>query len=158
MSRKKQKYQKRTFESTGTPNDVFAGLYISMLTHPAWCRLTPKQQQLYLYCKLQYYGQGGRRAVDSADNTKFYFNRALWQDVYKLYKKGSESGFYRDMNVLIDHGFIRCLESGKTTRTKSIYQFSSMWQKWETEAFVVLPNEMTSSLLKRYREGQKETP
>ena len=148
MPKKKKVYQKRVFESDGRSNDISSNLYFSMLTHPAYKDLSPKQQQLYTYCKLQYYAQSGRRAVDQADNSKFYFNRSLWQDIYCLYSKSNQSSFYKDMAKLIENGFIKCIESGKTTRTKSIYQFSNMWQKWNTEEFKILPCEMNSRLLK----------
>lgn len=152
MAKKKVKYIKKSFESVGTTtNDVSSNIYMSMLTSNAWENLSTKQQQLYVYCKAQYYGQSGRRAADKTDNSKFYFNRVLWQDTYKLYKKGGETRFYKDMSKLIENGFIKCIKCGKHTRTKSIYQFSNKWQYWNTTKFELVPSELNSTLLKKYR-------
>ncbi len=153
---KKKAYQKKSFESTGTTNDVSSNIYMSMILSEAWQDLSTKQQNLYLYMKLQYYGQSGKRAVDKEDITKFYFNRALWQNIYKLYARGSENRFYKDVTSLISHGFIICLESGKTTRTKNIYKFSSKWQKYNTQEFEILPNEMNYPLSKSHSVQNKK--
>lgn len=132
MSSKKRKYVKKSFESDTTNNDISANIYSSMILSKVWQDLSAKQQTLYLHCKLQYYGQSGRRAVDPNDNTKFYFNRALWCDTYKLYSRGNQNGFYKDMNILIEYGFINKIESGRVTRTKSIYQYSNKWREYES--------------------------
>ncbi len=156
MAQRKSPYQKKTFESDRSSNDTSANIFMSMLLHPAWIDLTARQKCLYMYCKAQYYGQSGSRSADRTDNTKFYFNRGLWLDVYQIYKTGNESAFYKDINALISHGFIICCENGKTTRTKSIYQYSSKWQQWGSAEFKILPSEMTSSMLKAYRNDNKE--
>lgn len=153
---KKKPYQKKSFESVGNSNDISANIYMSMILSEAWQDLSPKQQQVYLYCKLQFYGQSGRRGVDATDNSKFYFNRSLWQDTYKLYGKGSEGRFYKDITALIEHGFIRCIETGQVSRTKSIYQFSDKWKVWNTDKFELLPCEMNTPMLKALRAKDKK--
>lgn len=152
MSRKKQQYQKKSFESNLSNNDTSANIYMSMLLSPAWQDLKPRQQTLYLHCKAQYYGQSGKRAVDTTDNAKFYFNRALWCGIYKLYNKGNQNAFYKDMESLILHGFIKCTQSGRITRTKSIYQYSNKWKVWGTDAFSLLTTELTPNLIKNTKE------
>ena len=57
------------------------------------------------------------------------------------------------MAALIENGFVTCAECGAATRTKSIYRFSSMWQKYGTPDFEVSPAEMTLSMR---RKGQTE--
>lgn len=130
MSKRKPRYQRKGFESiVSDTSDTSANIYLSMLVHPNFLALNPKQKTLYLYCKAQYYGQSGKKSADATDQTKFYFNRELWQNEYKLYNKGNERAFYKDIQALIDYGFIRKIESGKCTRTKNIYQLSSEWQQ-----------------------------
>jgi len=114
-----------------------------MLISEAWRDLTAQQQRLYVYCKLQLYAQKRKPKDDPA---AFYMNKGLWADTYQLYKRTNARGFYHDMAALIAHGFIICLECGATTRTKSVYKFSSMWQSFGTEAFTISPAEMTKPM------------
>ena len=148
MSGKKSKYQKKTFESNCSSSDVSSNLYESMLISPAWLDLTPKQQVLYLYCKLQYYAE---KRKPNNDPEQFTMNQNKWGVKYHLYKITNAKGFYRDMEALIEHGFIACVESGKATRTKSIYRYSSAWLDWGTERFLVPPADMTAGMLAKRR-------
>jgi len=142
---KKRIYVKKPFESTGASNDTSANIYMSMLMSAAWRELTPKQQQLYLYCKAQYYGEkSSNLPVEHKDNPlAFTMNQSKWRDLYGLYTYASKRYFYRDMAVLISVGLIRCIEIGSTTRTKSIYEFSDKWQKYGTPKFEVNLSEMS---------------
>lgn len=142
------KYIKKPFESTGKSNDVSANLYASMLTSPAWLDLTAQQKTLYAYCKLQLYGE---KQKPTEDPTTFTMNQSKWADRYRLYKKNNFKGFSRDMEALILHGFVVCVECGATTRTKSVYKLSSSWQRWNTEAFELSPSEMTLSMTRKIR-------
>ncbi|MDD4592242.1 MAG: hypothetical protein PHG06_17720 [Parabacteroides sp.] len=142
---KRPKYEKKMFESTGSSNDVSANIYYSMMTSLAYQELTPKQRDLYTHCKLQYYRISAKQRPEAEDQTQFYFNKYLWHGTYKLYNKGNEKSFYKDMDALIDRGFIRCVSSGKISRTKSVYQFSHKWQDYGTDRFHILPNERTMS-------------
>ena len=69
----------------------------------------------------------GQSAIDG-NETVFYFNRELWMDRYKLYTKWQQ--FNRDREALIKHGFIKVIEEGYNTRTKSKYKFSDEWKQW----------------------------
>lgn len=160
MGRKKQ-YQPRTFESYPAiidpkkASDTSANIYNSMLLSPAWMDLTPKQKELYLVCKAQMYGQKRRPKIDEENGvgkTAFFMNRFIWGDTYKLYKLGSnERAFYRDMNALIDHGFIRCVYSGQHNKSKSVYDYSDRW-RWFGEPFFDIPaNDKTPAMNKKAR-------
>ena len=132
MARKKQ-YVKKLFESDCTSADTFAGIYNSMLLSEAWLSLTVSQQVLYLVCKAQYYAQ--KRKPEGAES--FFMNKFLWCEKYALYTANNNRGFYRDMSALIEKGFVRCVNNGATTREKNVYKFSSMWQHYGTNNFVV---------------------
>lgn len=140
---KKKIYQKKAFESDGNSSDTSSNIYMSMLMSTAWQSLSKPQQVLYMYCKAQYYAEKKK-----PDNNPLYFtmNKSKWNSLYNLYTNSNSAGFYRDIKALIEKGFIICVESGAITRTKSIYSFSSMWQKYETNEFKVLPNQMTLSM------------
>ena len=133
MSGKKKLYIKKPFESDGSGSDVSANLYKSMLMSPAWCSLTPKQQQLYTYCKLQYYAERQKPKTikhPDGDERLFTMNRAKYVKLYGLYSDGNRAAFYRDMGELKAKGFIVCEESGKSARDKSVFKFSSEWQRY----------------------------
>jgi len=143
----KSKYIRKDFESTGSRSDTSANIYWSMLSSLAWKSLTAQQQLLYLYCKAQLYGQRNRPREHGKDC--FYMNQAKWRDEFGLYKKGNENGFYRDMEALISKGFIKCVECGATTRTKSVYRYSSEWQRYGSEDFCVPSTDMTLSMRRK---------
>ena len=147
MSRRKQPYQKKSFESSGASSDTSANIYMSMLLSSAWKKLTSQQQRLYLYCKAQYYAE---KKKPRGDSLCFTMNQSKWCGLYGLYQKTNAKGFYRDMSALIENGFIVCVESGAVTRTKSIYKFSNMWQKYGTNSFAVLPSEMTNTMRRKW--------
>ena len=152
MSGRKPKYIKKPFESNCSSSDVSANIYESMMTHPAYIDLSANQKVLYEYCKLQYYAE---KRKPNNDPEQFTMNQNKWCFKYRLYTKNNAKGFYRDMEALIDHGFIDCVESGRATRTKSIYKFSSAWLNWGTERFAVSPADMTAGMLaKRRKETQ----
>lgn len=143
MSRKKLAYQKKPFESKGNTSDISSNIYMSMLTSPAFRDLSAQQVTLYLYCKAQYYGE---KKKPNNDSLCFTMNKSKWSGLYGLYDGNNGRGFRRDMEALIEHGFITCVECGAVTRTKSIYRFSSEWQRWGTGAFVLLPSDMTLAM------------
>lgn len=142
---KKSKYEKKRFESSGSNNDVSANIYDSMITSLAYQELSSKQRDLYTHCKLQLYRVSEKQRPDKNDPTKFHFNKYLWCRKYKLYTEGRGESFTRDMDALIEKGFIRCVFSGKAARIKSVYQFSHKWQDYGTDRFEILPNERTTS-------------
>ena len=123
MGSRKGKYTPKSFESSKGIGDVSANIYASMLHSKRWQQLTIGQQVLYLYMKTQYYGA---KSIDKQLPEAFYFNKAMWDKTYKLYK--NPNYFYDDRNALIENGFIEFVERGKTTRTKNIYILSDKWQ------------------------------
>lgn len=127
MGKKKEssKYKRKSYETRkpGEPTgEPYAAIYASMIGSQAWEALTNNAKVLYLYMKLQLFGN----KKDHLPEGQFYFNRATYSKTYNLYK--NQTQFYVDKDLLIKYGFIDEIENGKTTRTKSIYQFSDRWQ------------------------------
>ncbi|MFR1625219.1 MAG: hypothetical protein ACLSU1_10560 [[Eubacterium] siraeum] len=60
------------------------------------------------------------------------------------------------MTALIEKGFITCVECGAITRTKSIYRFSSMWQKYGTEAFTITAQDKTLAMQRKEKKDRKK--
>jgi hypothetical protein len=158
---KKKPYQKKTFESTGESSDTSANIYMSMLLSPAWRDLSANQQRLYLYCKAQYYAEKQKpKTKENPDGNETYFtmNRSKWCNLYCLYADNNRSSFYRDRDALIYHGFIRVVENGQNTRTKTVYALWDMWRKWEQPDFMVNVHDMSNSLLSNLRKSKDEKP
>ncbi len=153
---RKQPYIPKPFESSKGHGDTSANIYSSMQKHPAWKDLSPTQKVLYGACKNEYYGKS-RHDLDSfeeeyrIDQSVFTFNRSKWlkgiDGSYELYS--NQNSFYKDMDSLILHGFIDCVICGRSTRTKSLYRFSSRWQLWGTNRFTLPASVMTDSLLRK---------
>lgn len=152
MSRPKNKYEKKKYESDCSNSDISANIYESMLKSYAWCELSASQKVLYLYCKSQRYSEKNH---PNGNDVQFFMNKAKWQTRYKLYKLGNEKGFYRDMTELIEKGFVSCIESGANTRTKNIYQFSSKWQIYGKPEFSISDSEKTISMQGFKKKGKK---
>lgn len=127
QGRKKKGYIKKPFESMGhitlksgkPQKDTSANIYESMLLSSAWQDLTTRQQLLYVYCKAQYYGEKNYQLKGKIDNPEiFTMNQFKWCKKYKLYSLGNSKQFYKDMEGLIEHGFIKCLKCGAIARQK----------------------------------------
>ena len=93
MARKK-KYVPKAFES-GKAGDVSANIYASMIQSRAWSNLTNNARVLYVYMKLQYYGQ---KTIPDREQECFYFNKAMFIKTYQLYKNVNQ--FYKDKKLL----------------------------------------------------------
>lgn len=144
---KKNTYVKKTFESNGAKNDTSANIYESMLLSPSWHDLSSMQRVLYLCCKSQLYSEY-KKPIEN-NRKSFTMNRYKWLEKYKIYTDANAGSFYKDMEALINHGFIKCIWSGAIARQKSIYEFSDKWQIWDTPQFKVNINEMTSRMSSR---------
>lgn len=139
MGRKKSKYIPKSYESAGT-KDTFAMIFDSMLEHPAFMSLTPRQKILYIYCKMQK-NRSTRlkpkydyKEYDLYQDEKyFYMNKAL-AFKYGLYKESMSGEFYRDIHALEEKGFIKCVgKGGGDGKTKSIYSFSDKWREQQAK-------------------------
>lgn len=134
MSKRKIKYIPKSFESMENSNDTSANIYMSMLLSPAWNNLTKNQQILYVYCKAQYYAEKKKpkplikELTDNEINLCFTMNKSKWCKLYKIYADGGQERFKKDMQALIDNGFIELVENGKPNRTKNIYCYSNKWR------------------------------
>lgn len=136
--RKRKEYVKKQFESIGISSDTSANIYVSMLTSKAWIDLTKNAKVLYLYCKAQYYAE---KKKPNNNSLQFTMNKSKWNSMYKIYT--NQNQFYKDMGMLIEHGFIKCIENGSNTRTKNIYEFSSMWKNYGTSEFIITDRDRT---------------
>ena len=146
MARRK-KWTARPFESQGQrftdPNtgtirtDTSANIYESMLLSEAYIDLTTRQKQLYIICKSQFYGhrkpsQDFPEVEQVRGDDCFYLNLGTVTR-YGLYTRNMRGKFYSDMKELERHGFIKTVSSGKSTKSKSVYQFTPDWKYWKPD-------------------------
>ena len=124
MSKQRKRYTPKKYESRKPNGDISANIYLSMIQSKAWRELTPNAMRLYLYMKLQLYGQ---KSLTDCGEEYFYFNKAMWHDTYHIYT--NQAQFYKDRDMLVSNGFIEIVERGQNTRTRAIYKFSDKWQK-----------------------------
>ena len=122
MARRKKVFRPTGFENVGKSN-LSATIYASMMNSYPWMQLTPQAKVLYLYMKLQMYGQ---KPLEDYPADTFVFNFGMYVKTYHLYSNWKQ--FDRDCKQLVKWGFIKVYENGHTTRTKNIYQFSGEWQ------------------------------
>ena len=134
MSRRKERYRPKVFESMGNSDDVSANIYMSMLMHENWKALTKNQQILYVYCKAQMYAEKRKQkpAVRQLNETEqkllFTMNRTKYVNLYGLYSDGNRQSFVKDMQALIDYGFVDLIESNGHNFKKNIYMLSDNWR------------------------------
>ena len=112
-----------------------------MLLSPAFQDLTATGMRLYLYMKARYYTEKKTDALITEyekltnqninKSIRFTFNKSVWHDLYHIYSNGGGNNFQKDLNSLIEHGFIVKIQSGKLTKSKSIYEFSDKWVNWK---------------------------
>ena len=134
MSRRKERYRPKVFESMGNSDDVSANIYMSMLMHENWKALTKNQQILYVYCKAQMYAEkrkpkpAVRQLNETEQKLLFTMNRTKYVNLYGLYSDGNRQSFVKDMQALIDYGFVDLIESNGHNFKKNIYMLSDNWR------------------------------
>lgn len=123
--KKSQNFKPRGFEHIDGKPTVSANIYADMAESDAWKALTPRAQVLYMYMKLQLYGQNPK--PDGYDDDEcFYFNKAMYMQHYGLYTNPSR--FREDRDMLVKYGFIEVVFNGENVRKKNVYRFSPMWK------------------------------
>lgn len=124
---KKQRQYVAPFESRRT-SGKYMRVCDDMMDSPAWKSLKPAQIGLYVQLKKKYtrYSNG----TDNQDNISFVKTEAE-----ALY--GDARTFRKDIDALIEAGFIRLVRDGHTIRKPSIYGFSDRWKEYGTPNFTV---------------------
>ena len=127
MSRKKLKkplFQK--FEST-KDNGRFVKIAWDMRQSQAYKELTLSQRQLYFEMKAEYLPERSRKGIIVPANDKnIMFPVSKWKPLYR----GNQRKWLQDRDALIERGFIRIVECGKSTRTPNIYELSDEWKRY----------------------------
>jgi len=118
---KSKKQPPEKWENQGY-NERFIRLHIGLLESDAFLSLNARQKILYSYMKLQYKGKENK----NRPKEQFEFSWSMANKIYKLYTNKKQ--FYDDVTILINTGFINCIENNKNLRTKNVYAFSDRWK------------------------------
>lgn len=107
-----------------------------MIESTAWKSLELRQQGLYLHLKSKYTQKvsNGNIISDNAENITIPKSEAAG-----LY--GNLTTFRKDMDKLIECGFIKIIQYGWNTRTVNIYGFSDRWKEYGMSGYNVPENE-----------------
>lgn len=143
---KKQSTPLQSYESTKvirrggkTVNDSYARITDSLLLSEAFKDLKPHVQILYICMRNQDFGKRKpSRDYDEKssvwekvkDDRCFYYpwhTAKLYSDRYK----NNSGRLYRDIDILVKHGFIELILSGRNTRKNTVYKYSDKWQQWK---------------------------
>lgn len=121
---RKNKQPPEKWENNGS-SQKFTRIYNNMLESAAMKHLNGRQRALYLYMKAQYKGKETKNNPNGKQE-QFNFNWHLANKKYSLYT--NEKTFYNDIKVLIEYGFIECIENNRNLRRKNVYAFSDKWK------------------------------
>ena len=121
---KKKKQGHFPFESK-TKFGEFTKICSDMLESPAGIELTAAQIGLYLQIKKKFRPKVVHGKVVSENSQNISFTKAEG-----LKSFGDGRTFFKNIDRLIDLGFIDCIASGYTTRTCNIYGLSERWKQY----------------------------
>lgn len=116
-----------SFESA-KEKGAFTKICKDMQQSEAWKELSLRQQGLYLHLKSKFTKY--KNQDTNENNISIPKSEAL-----TLY--GDLRTFRDDLDILIEHGFVRQVVSGYNTRTANIYGFSPLWKKYGEEDFII---------------------
>lgn len=128
------------FESTNQRYD-FTKICRDMQKSEAWKQLKPRQIGLYFLLKSKF-TVNSKTLETNAENISFTTKEAI-----KLY--GDLRTFRKDLDILIDLGFIKQIMSGVPRMEASIYGFSDKWKDYGTDKFHIPDSD------KRYKRKTK---
>ena len=142
MGRKKVIVQNEPWESNKPSNAKFTKICDDMQNSEAWHMLTLRQQGLYLFLKKKYI-----KKSDGTDNsTDIHIT-----DKDKKIIKVVNNTLNKDIDALIDYGFIKLIKHGKVVHKPNIYGFSDMWRKYGTDNFFIHPNDKRDTKKNSYK-------
>lgn len=122
----------KVFESWQTNgNSNFMQIFYDMFDSKAWKELNAHDCFLYLYMLRKH-----QRKVTSG-----YIEKSNYNDISmpksEYEKIMSNKTFYKCIDNLIEHGFVRVIRSGYAEKTCNIYSFSDTWKQYGNKNFEI---------------------
>ena len=131
---KKQLYN-YSFESNKANGGKFTKICEDMMCSKAWSELSVRETGLYLAFKRKF-------TVYSNKETNEKNISMPWEEINKNLGYGNRNTYNKDLDSLIEKGFIKYLFHGKAGRSCNIYAFSDKWKVYGTEEFKLHPNDI----------------
>lgn len=135
QSLEKMKREKPWACMPGKTGDHFQPLFASLMRSPAFTDMRKGSRLLLMACMTEADGEAAKENVNpdtgAYNGSYFYMNRHLYADVYNLYDAANGTGFRRDMEDLVDHGFVEVVVRGRGRGIKNLYKLSSKWRSWQ---------------------------
>lgn len=147
MPTKSKAYSKNfPFESNYiiNKNHKYTKICDDMIESKAWQDLSMRARGLYLELKKKFVSKNGGTETNQNDISIVY------DDYYK--KVYSKNTLFKDVDELIEHGFIKVVKHGKLARLPNIYGFDVMWKKYGTKDFFIHPNNKRLTKANSYTE------
>ena len=117
------------FESSNNRYE-FVKICRDMMKSKAWSELTVREIGLYLHLKSKF--TVNRNTLNNNKD-----DISIPTKEVKLLYKNNLRGFRKDIDLLIECGFIKQNISGWNTRTVNIYGFSDKWKYYGTDKFKI---------------------
>ena len=130
MGRKKQiKKVYEPWQSNGNSNfmQIFHDFFDSM----AWQDLSAYDRDLYMFMLRKHQ----RKVIRGNIETSNYNNVSMPKSEYE--KIMSNRTFYKSIDNLIEHGFVKVVRSGYAEKICNIYSFSDSWKQYGTKYFEI---------------------
>lgn len=129
-SRRKQ--TKKVFEQWQTNgNSNFMQIFHDFFDSKAWQDLTAHERDLYLFMLRKHQRS---RSFGSVENSNFN-NISMPKSEYE--KIMSNRTFYKAIDNLIEHGFVKVVRSGYAEKICNIYSFSDEWKQYGNKNFEI---------------------
>jgi hypothetical protein len=125
MVKKARKIHER-FESIHD-NGKFLKITYDMFQSEAWDELSLMEQGLYIKFKQKY-----TKYKDCSDNRN---NISMPKSEYEKFM--NMRTFWKCVDNLIEHGFIKVVQDRWTTRESTVYGFSDQWKFYKTTKFTI---------------------
>jgi len=123
----KKVYEK--WQSNGNSN--FIQMFWDMFDSKAWQELTAYDRDLYMRMLRKYQ----RKVINGYVETSNSNDISMPKSEYEKFM--NQRTFYKGIDNLIEHGFVKVIRNGYAAKICNIYGFSDMWKLYGTKEFEV---------------------
>lgn len=147
MAKKKAYSKNFAFESHNliNKNHKYTKICDDMMDSKAWEDLPMRARGLYLELKKKFVSKNGGENTNQNDISITFDDRFK-----KAY--GSKNTLFKDVDELIENGFIKVIQHGKYARVCNIYGFSDDWKQYGTKDYFIHPNNKRLTNVNSYKE------
>ena len=112
-------------------NSNFMQIFHDMFDSKAWQALNAHDRDLYMHMLRKYQ----RKVLHGNIENTNYDNISMVKNEYEKFMNART--FSKSIDNLIEHGFIKVIKNGYSTRTCNIYGFNDAWKFYGTNNFKI---------------------